>query len=323
MGSMEILIADDHELFRRGLRSFLESQPDWHVCGEAADGKEAVAKAKELKPDVVLLDVSMPGMNGLEAARVIRRETPESEILIVSQNDASLMEKAALQAGATRYIQKTRISPDLTEALEALSKSNDPLAGNKPEQGTSNGAEHDPAVEKRDQQVGAVIDALPAAIYTTDAEGRLTHFNPAAVKFSGRLPELGSDRWCVRILIADDNELVRRGVARIVSSHADWQVCGEASDGLVTLNKARELRPDLVLLDINMPGLDGLETSRRLRQEFAEIKIIIMSHNDADKFLPEARKAGADGCVDKARIVTDLPIIIDTVGDWSLSTRLG
>ena len=66
MGCMEILIADDHELFRRGLRMFLESRPDWHVCGEAADGKEAVAKAKQLKPDVVLLDVSMPKMNGLE-----------------------------------------------------------------------------------------------------------------------------------------------------------------------------------------------------------------------------------------------------------------
>lgn len=197
MASMEILIADDHELFRRGLRSFLESRPDWHVCGEAADGKEAVAKAKELKPDVVLLDVSMPRMNGLEAARVIRRETPESEILIVSQNDASLMEKAALQAGATRYIQKTRISPDLTEALEALSKSNDPQARTKAEQGTSNGTEHDPAAQKRERQFRAMIDALPAAIYTTDAEGRLTHFNPAAVKFSGRLPELGSDRWCV------------------------------------------------------------------------------------------------------------------------------
>lgn len=203
MGSMEILIADDHELFRRGLRSFLESRPEWHVCGEAADGKEAVAKAKELKPDVVLLDVSMPKLNGLEAARKIRREMPDSEILIISQNDASLMEKAALQAGATRYIQKTRISPDLTEALEALSHDrqimhkaehkNQGLA----QQGSLNRPPRDQVSENRDRQFRAMIDALPAAIYTTDAEGRLTHFNPAAVKFSGRVPELGSDRWCV------------------------------------------------------------------------------------------------------------------------------
>ncbi|HSZ64256.1 MAG TPA: PAS domain S-box protein [Terriglobales bacterium] len=211
---MEILIADDHELFRRGLRMFLESRPDWHVCGEAADGKEAVAKAKQLKPDVVLLDVSMPKMNGLEAARVIRRETPESEILIISQNETALMEKAALQAGASRYIQKTRISPDLSDALEALSnrqvaneaEQKKPVLG---EPGKLGGEQEDAVEQNREQQFRAMIDALPAAIYTTDAEGWLTHFNPAAVKFSGRVPELGTDRWCIswKILQADGTPL--------------------------------------------------------------------------------------------------------------------
>jgi PAS domain S-box-containing protein len=215
MGCMEILIADDHELFRRGLRMFLESRPDWHVCGEAADGKEAVAKAKELKPDVVLLDVSMPKMNGLEAARVIRLETPGSEILIVSQNEATLMEKAALQAGAKRYIQKTRISPDLTEALEALSIHRQ--AANEAERkerviaepAKLTGEEEDVVEQNHEQQFRAMIDALPAAIYTTDAEGWLTHFNPAAVKFSGRVPELGTDRWCItwKILQSDGTPL--------------------------------------------------------------------------------------------------------------------
>jgi DNA-binding NarL/FixJ family response regulator len=126
----------------------------------------------------------------------------------------------------------------------------------------------------------------------------------------------------MRILIADDNQLVRRGVAQIVSGYANCQVCAEASNGLDSLEKAREFLPDLILLDINMPGMDGLETSRRLRQDWPQIKIIIMSHNDADKFLSEARKAGADGCVDKARIVTDLPIIIENFGSASLQNRL-
>jgi CheY-like chemotaxis protein len=71
-----------------------------------------------------------------------------------------------------------------------------------------------------------------------------------------------------------------------------------------------------------MPGMDGLEASRRLRQELPEIKIFIMSQNDADRFLPDARKAGADGCVDKARIVTDLPIVISNIENPSLEGRL-
>jgi DNA-binding NarL/FixJ family response regulator len=125
----------------------------------------------------------------------------------------------------------------------------------------------------------------------------------------------------MRILIADDSQLVRRGVARVLSSHANWEVCAEASDGLDALQKAHEFRPDLILLDINMPGIDGLETSRRLRQELPGIKIVIMSHNDAARFLPEARKAGADGCVDKARIVADLPVVIEDIRNASLENR--
>lgn len=127
----------------------------------------------------------------------------------------------------------------------------------------------------------------------------------------------------MRILIADDNRLVRRGIAGILSSEANCEVCAEASDGIDALEKARQFRPDVILVDINMPGIDGLETTRRLRQELPEIKIVIMSHNDADKFLPDARKAGADGCVDKARIVTDLPVVLEDIRNAALDSRLG
>ncbi|HET7209414.1 MAG TPA: PAS domain S-box protein [Terriglobales bacterium] len=117
---MEILIADDHEQFRRSLRSLIESQPDWHVCAEAANGVEAVERASALKPDVILLDVSMPTMNGLDAARLIHSQTPETEILIVSQNDPSVMEKAALRAGAKGFIPKSKLPQELVKAVDAL-----------------------------------------------------------------------------------------------------------------------------------------------------------------------------------------------------------
>src|SRR5665213_1975316 len=120
MSRVEFLIADDHGLFRRGLRSLIESHPEWHVCGEAADGKEAAEKAKELKPDIVILDVSMPKMNGLDAARLILQETPGCKILMVSQNDPGLMEKTVAQVGAKGFIHKSNISQDLLVRVESL-----------------------------------------------------------------------------------------------------------------------------------------------------------------------------------------------------------
>ena len=124
---MRILIADDHEVVRRGLRSLLSSQAEWQVCGEAVDGLDAIAKAKELRPDVVVLDISMPRLNGLEAANVIRREVPESEILILSQHDPSQMRQTALAAGARAYVAKSDVSRDLLAAVHALGKHRDPV----------------------------------------------------------------------------------------------------------------------------------------------------------------------------------------------------
>jgi DNA-binding NarL/FixJ family response regulator len=110
----------------------------------------------------------------------------------------------------------------------------------------------------------------------------------------------------MRILIADDSEVLRRAVRGVLSEEANWEICGEAANGVEALEKARELQPDVVLLDINMPGSSGLQTSRRMRQELPRVKIVIMSLHDAAQFLPTVLEAGADACVDKARISADL-----------------
>jgi DNA-binding NarL/FixJ family response regulator len=110
----------------------------------------------------------------------------------------------------------------------------------------------------------------------------------------------------MRILIADDNELIRRGVADMLSKEANLEVCGEARDGMDALQKTEELQPDLVLLDISMPGITGFETARLLRQHTPEIKILIMSFGDQLQMLPRALEAGANECVDKARLGSDL-----------------
>jgi len=120
MGCVRILIADDHELVRQGLRTLLASQPAWEVCGEAADGVEAIEKAAQLQPDIVLLDVSMPRMSGLEAATAIRRESPCSEIVIVSQHDPAEMLPSALKAGARGFVSKSDIGSNLLSTIESI-----------------------------------------------------------------------------------------------------------------------------------------------------------------------------------------------------------
>jgi DNA-binding NarL/FixJ family response regulator len=125
----------------------------------------------------------------------------------------------------------------------------------------------------------------------------------------------------MRILIVDDNERIRRGVSDILASKKNWNVCGEARDGMEAIRKARELLPDLILLDISMPGLNGLEAARLLRQEIANTKILLMSQYDPIPLLPGAIQAGANGCVDKSRLGTDLLSCIERIS--GISEALG
>jgi DNA-binding NarL/FixJ family response regulator len=115
-----ILIADDHELIRQGLRKVLEEHPGWTICGEATTGREAVAKARELRPDVVVLDVGMPELNGLEATRQIRRALPNTEVLILTMHDSERLAREALAAGARGFLLKTDLGDTVVTAVEHL-----------------------------------------------------------------------------------------------------------------------------------------------------------------------------------------------------------
>jgi DNA-binding NarL/FixJ family response regulator len=117
---LRILIADDHELARRGIRALLESHPGWEVCGEAKDGRETVDLAASMKPDIVLLDIGMPNLNGLEAARQILANSPEVAILILTMHDSDNVVREVLRAGARGYLLKSDAGRDLVAAVEAL-----------------------------------------------------------------------------------------------------------------------------------------------------------------------------------------------------------
>lgn len=120
MNKMRILIADDHAIVREGLRTLLEAQPDIEVVGEATDGEEAVNKTQEIQPDIVLMDITMPGMNGLEATRQIRQNNPDAKILVLTMHEGDEYFFKFLDAGASGYFIKGGSSTELISALRAV-----------------------------------------------------------------------------------------------------------------------------------------------------------------------------------------------------------
>ena len=118
--AFRILVADDHEVVRKGLCALLRGQGDWEVCGEAANGREAVDKAINLKPEVVILDIGMPSLNGLEATRQILKAIPQIKVLILTLHDSDQVVQEVLNAGARGFLLKSDAARDLVAAVEAL-----------------------------------------------------------------------------------------------------------------------------------------------------------------------------------------------------------
>ena len=120
MKNARVLIVDDHEIFRRGLRALLEPSSEWQICGEAVDGMDAVEQCQSLKPDIVVMDVSMPRLNGLEAARLIKKQDPGPQIVIITQHDSPQIRSASLEAGARAFVTKSAVGSDLVSALRSI-----------------------------------------------------------------------------------------------------------------------------------------------------------------------------------------------------------
>lgn len=120
MKPLRILVADDHDLMRRGIRTLLETRPAWQVCGEAHTGREAVAKSEELRPDIVILDLSMPDLNGLEAAKRIRKSLATTEVLILTMHHSDQVIREIVESGVRGYVIKSDSDRDLLTAVETL-----------------------------------------------------------------------------------------------------------------------------------------------------------------------------------------------------------
>ncbi|MGA8983930.1 MAG: response regulator transcription factor [Candidatus Acidiferrales bacterium] len=120
LSPLRILIVDDFAMWRRQLCEVLQSRPEWQVIAEASDGLEAVEKAEGLKPDLILLDIGLPKLNGIEAARRIQQLSPSSKIIFLSQNNSLDIVTAALSSGARGYVRKTDVKRELLPAMDAV-----------------------------------------------------------------------------------------------------------------------------------------------------------------------------------------------------------
>jgi DNA-binding NarL/FixJ family response regulator len=120
MTAIRIVVVDDHEVARRGIRSVLKSDPNLEVVGEAASGEDAIKTVEELHPDIVLLDISLPGISGIDVAPGIRKASPESRIIFVSQHTSVPLARDALRRGAYGYVVKSDAGLDLLPAIEAV-----------------------------------------------------------------------------------------------------------------------------------------------------------------------------------------------------------
>jgi DNA-binding NarL/FixJ family response regulator len=119
---LRILIADDHELVRRGLCALLQTRPEWEVCGEASDGRSAVAMARELKPDIAIVDIGMPGLNGLAATHQLVQQDPFCKVIVLTITDSDQVVREALEAGARGFVLKSDASRDVVAAVEAIQR---------------------------------------------------------------------------------------------------------------------------------------------------------------------------------------------------------
>jgi DNA-binding NarL/FixJ family response regulator len=125
MTPLRILVVDDHKEIRKGVRTLLSAHAGWSVCGEAQDGMEGVEKALDLRPDVILMDIAMPRMDGMEATRILRREIPNSDVVIVSQSEHTIVSRQAREVGAAAFVAKSDLARDLLSVLDRIAANRD------------------------------------------------------------------------------------------------------------------------------------------------------------------------------------------------------
>jgi PAS domain S-box-containing protein len=226
---VRILVADDHEVIRRGVRALLAAGDGCEICGEAVDGQDAVEKAHQLHPDLVIMDVSMPNLNGLEATRVIRRSLPSTQVLILTQHDSQEMMRQALNAGARGFVVKSSVAHDLLNAVEAAQRGESFFdAAVAPQSSPSRTADArtilereaklEQALRESEERYRALAMATAQAVWRADAAGNNVWTSDSWQSLMGSAGDAARGKGWLEFVHPEDR-------ARVAQS---WQQCVKA-----------------------------------------------------------------------------------------------
>jgi len=284
---------DDHEIVRLGVRSLLSATPTLDVCGDAVDGRDAFDKAKQLRPDVIVMDVSMPNLNGLDATRLIREALPETEVLILSQHDSSEMMRQALSAGALGYVLKSSMSSSLPAAVERVSR-HEPFFVNL----QSNSAEFDAheilqrsvafenALRDSEERFRSTFEQAAVGIAHVGPDGRWLRVNQKLCEITGYTAEELTKLTYQQITHPDDLAADEQQAAKVAAGELDHYVLekryirkdGSPVDVSITVSALRDPQDKLKYF---ISVVEDIRT-RKLTEEITyRLASIVESSDDA------------------------------------------
>ena len=273
---------------RGAICNFINRATPFKACCEAGNGEAAVAKARERAPDLVILDLSMPMLYGVETASALHSMVPSAKIIGLAMFAGEYRRTQLAAAGFHMIVSKNEGLAKLAEAIKVLLPHAEPQAGE-----------------------------VPPAPFDIFEIGNSGHRLLVRAEMDEEL--LSS----IRILVVDDYEGWRRQVRSLFQSRPQWQVIAEAADGPEAIQKAEELKPDLILLDIGLPKLNGIEAARRIRQLSPNSRIVFLSQNNDHDVVRAALGIGALGYVHKMDARSELLPAVYAVlrGEQFVSSR--